>query len=108
MQHASFASAALGSGSDARRAAGEANAIFKRADATAEGLKALAASMNAQNAQQAASLSVAEQYLRAFGSLAKAGNTILLPSNVGDPASFVAQAMSIFKTVSSPSPSSGG
>ena len=89
-------------------AAGEANAIFKRADATAEGLKALAASMNSPHAQQAASLSVAEQYLRAFGALAKEGNTLLLPTNAGDPASMVAQAMSIFKSVSPPSPSSNG
>lgn len=38
---------------------------------------------------------VAEQYISAFGELAKAGNTILLPANVGDAGSMVATAMSV-------------
>lgn len=44
-----------------------------------------------QNGSAAASLSVAEQYVNAFSSLAKETNTVLLPSNTGDVASVVAQ-----------------
>ncbi len=49
---------------------------------------------------QAASIGVADQYLHAFGKLAKEGNTILLPSNTSDPASMIAQAMSIYGNIS--------
>lgn len=49
---------------------------------------------------QAASLRVAEQYLAAFAQIAKVGNTMLLPAATNDPAGMVAQAMSIYKTLS--------
>ena len=42
-------------------------------------------------ALQLCSLRVAEQYLAAFGNIAKHGNTILLPAGANDPASMVAQ-----------------
>ena len=60
--------------------------------------------MQVDNAHHAASLSIAEQYLRAFSSLAKEGNTLLLPSNVGDPAGMVGQALGIFNTLSQRGP----
>jgi hypothetical protein len=41
-------------------------------------------------------LAVAEKYITAFGQIAKESNTILLPANVGDAGSMVAQAMSIY------------
>ena len=37
------------------------------------------------------SISMAEKYIAAFGNLAKESNTILLPSNVSDVGSMVAQ-----------------
>lgn len=37
--------------------------------------------------------------MEAFGRIAKKGNTILLPANANDPASMVAQAMSVFRSV---------
>ena len=43
---------------------------------------------------------IAEQYLNAFGSIAKAGTTLMLPANSNDPASMVAQALSIYNNVS--------
>ena len=46
-----------------------------------------------QNGQGAVSLSVAEQYIVAFGNLAKQGNTLLLPSNTGDVTNMVAQVL---------------
>ena len=39
---------------------------------------------------------MAEKYITAFGQIAKESNTILLPANMGDPGSMVAQAMSIY------------
>ena len=39
----------------------------------------------------AVSMNVAEQYVSAFGNLAKTNNTVILPSNTGDVSSMVAQ-----------------
>jgi hypothetical protein len=39
--------------------------------------------------------------VQAFRHLAKQANTLLLPANAGDPASMVAQALGVYKTVSS-------
>ncbi|CAI6004012.1 unnamed protein product, partial [Closterium sp. NIES-64] len=83
------------------RAKGEAEAIVARARASAEGIDVLARALMAEGATQAASLRVAEQYVAALANLAKQGTTVLLPSNVGDPSSMVAQALAIYKTVSS-------
>lgn len=47
----------------------------------------------------AASLTVAEQYVNAFNQLARTNNTLILPSNAGDISSLVGQAMSIYKTI---------
>ena len=54
----------------------------------------------ADGGNEAASMRIAEQYLTAFGSIAKAGNTLLLPASANDPASMVAQALSIYNSVS--------
>jgi C-terminal region of band_7 len=48
------------------------------------------------------------QYLAAFGNIAKAGNTMLLPSSASDPATMVAQALSIYNNVSAKAPFPGG
>ncbi|GJP37012.1 hypothetical protein CLOM_g21471 [Closterium sp. NIES-68] len=81
------------------RAKGEAEAIVARARASAEGIGMLSNALMAEGATQAASLRVAEQYVAALANLAKEGTTVLLPSNVGDPSSMVAQALAIYKTV---------
>ena len=54
----------------------------------------------AEGGSEAASLRVAEQYMAAFGNIAKQGNTMLIPASTNDPASFVAQALSVYKSVS--------
>jgi hypothetical protein len=48
--------------------------------------------------EEAVRLRVAEQYVDAFGRLAQRGTTTLLPTNLGDPASMITQAMSIYNT----------
>ncbi|BDA41199.1 Stomatin-like protein 2, mitochondrial [Coccomyxa sp. Obi] len=82
------------------RATGEAEAIYRRADATAKGINIVSEAVAGPGGSEAAALRVAEQYLAAFSNIAKEGNTLLLPAATNDPAGMVAQALSIYKTVS--------
>lgn len=82
------------------RATGEAEAIFLRAEATGRGLGLISQAIQADGGNEAASMRIAEQYLTAFGGIAKAGTTLLLPASSNDPASMVAQALSIYNNVS--------
>ena len=81
------------------RAQGEAEAIFRKSEATARGIRELADSIRSTGGAEAVSLRVAEQYLDAFGKVAKESTTMLLPSSGHDPASMVAQAMNIYKNI---------
>jgi regulator of protease activity HflC (stomatin/prohibitin superfamily) len=78
------------------RSKGEGEAILYVAEATAKGLEIVAKAIKKDGGEDAVSLKIAEQYVEAFGNLAKESNTILLPSNLESPGSVVAQAMSIF------------
>lgn len=80
-------------------AEGEAKSITLKAEATATAIQNIGNAIGKKNGAHAVSLRVAEQYVQAFSQIAKEGNTILLPSNPSDPASMVAQALSIFKKV---------
>lgn len=80
-------------------AQGEAEAIVAKANATATSIAAVSNAIK-ENGHHAVSLMVAEKYIAAFAQLAQKSNTLMLPSNAGDPASIVAQAMTIFKNVS--------
>lgn len=79
------------------RAKGEGEAILTVARATAEGLQMIAASLSASGGLEAMNLRVAEQYVDAFRQLAQKSTTVLLPANTGDPASMVAQALTVFE-----------
>ncbi|MDG1286353.1 MAG: paraslipin [Rickettsiales bacterium] len=81
------------------RAQGEAEAIREVAIATAEGIRVVAGSIIEKGGTDAVALKVAEQYVAAFGNLAKESNTILMPANANDAGSMVAQAMSVFNQV---------
>jgi len=76
-------------------AAGEAEAILAVAQATAEGLRQVANSLQAQGGEAAMQLRIAEQYIGEFGKLAKVGNTFVVPSNLGDIASMIALASGV-------------
>ncbi len=78
-------------------AEGQAQAILSIATATAEGIRRVAEAIEAPGGFQAVQLRVAEQYITQFGNLAKAGNTLIVPTNLSDAGSFVAAAMSIIK-----------
>lgn len=81
------------------KASGEANAILARAEATAKGVERVAKALDGPTGSDAAALTVAEQYVKAFGNLAKETNTLLLPANAGDVSGMVSQAMGIYKTI---------
>ena len=80
-------------------AEGEAAAILAVAEATAGGLKKVAEALNSQGGDKAMQLRVAEDYLERFGNLAKAGNTLIVPSDLSNVASMIAAATSVLKHV---------
>ena len=75
-------------------AEGQASAILTVATATAEGIRKVAQSIQADGGFEAVQLKVAEQYIAQFGNIAKQGNTLIIPSNLADVGSIVATAMS--------------
>jgi regulator of protease activity HflC (stomatin/prohibitin superfamily) len=78
-------------------AEGQAQAILSIANATSEGIRLVAAAIEAPGGYQAVQLRVAEQYVAQFGNLAKAGNSLVIPTNLADAASVIATAMTIIK-----------
>lgn len=81
------------------RAQGEAEAIFAVAQATAKGIEVVAHAIRKEGGSDAVALKIAEQYVEAFGNLAKQGTTLLLPASANDAGSMVAQALSVFEAV---------
>jgi regulator of protease activity HflC (stomatin/prohibitin superfamily) len=82
-------------------ASGEAEAILLRAKATAQGIEAVGKAISDGDvaAQGAVSLRVAEQYVEAFGRLAKEGTAVVVPGNVGDMGGMIASAMAVYGKV---------
>ncbi|KCV73411.1 cell division cycle 20-like protein 1, cofactor-APC complex [Fonticula alba] len=83
-------------------ARGDAQAIELRAAATAKSLSLVADAIRQAGpyGQQAVGLQVAEQYVSAFSNIAKESTTVLLPAGMSDPSSMIAQAMTIFSSLS--------
>jgi regulator of protease activity HflC (stomatin/prohibitin superfamily) len=77
------------------KAQGEATALRVVAEATAAAVNAVAEAIAKEGGQQAANLKIAEEYVTAFGNLAKTNNTMIVPSNLADVASIVASAMTV-------------
>jgi len=78
-------------------AEGEAEAILAVATATAEGLRRVADAVSADGGRDAMQLRVAEDYVKQFGNLAKAANTLIVPANLSDVASMIALATKVFE-----------
>ncbi len=78
-------------------ATGQAEAIRAIANATGDGLKAVAGALQIQGGMEAVQLRVAEKLVEQFGHLAKQTNTMILPANFGDISSLLATAMSVVK-----------
>ncbi len=78
-------------------AEGAAAAILAIAQATAEGLRKVAETIQVPGGQEAVQLRVAEQYISKFGELAKTNNTLILPATVSDVGSMIALAMNAIR-----------
>ncbi|GAA4418852.1 paraslipin [Advenella faeciporci] len=78
-------------------AEGEAKAVTTIATATAEAITKVANAIEQPGGLAAVNLQVAENYVEAFGKLAKEGNTLILPGNLSDMGSMIASAMAIIK-----------
>ncbi|WP_322043380.1 stomatin-like protein [Paraburkholderia sp. J67] len=77
------------------QAQGQAAAILAVADANAQAILKIGNSIQAQGGMDAVNLKVAEQYVTAFGNLAKQGNTLIVPGNMSDLSSMIASALTI-------------
>jgi regulator of protease activity HflC (stomatin/prohibitin superfamily) len=79
------------------RAQGEATAIVALAEASATALRQVGAAIREPGGQDAVNLRVAEEYVEAFGNLAKTNNSIIVPANMGDMSGLIASALQIVK-----------
>ena len=78
-------------------ATGRAEEIRLVAQATAEGLRSIAAAISeTAGGRDAMNLRLAEQYITEFGKLAKENNTMILPADLGNIASVVKTAAAAF------------
>jgi regulator of protease activity HflC (stomatin/prohibitin superfamily) len=84
-------------------AEGRAFEIQAVAQATAEGIRKIAAAINDKGGADAVNLRIAEQYLNEFGKLAKTNNTMIIPSDLADIAGVIKTATSVIK----PQPATG-
>lgn len=81
------------------KAQGQAAATLAIAQATAEALRMVAEATNAPGGMNAVNLQVAEKYVEAFSKLAKEGNTLVVPANLGDLSTLITSAMTLVKGV---------
>jgi len=79
-------------------AEGRAQEIELIANATAEGIRKIAESIQAPGGVDAVNLRVAEQYIKEFGNLAKENNSVIIPSNLGDIGGMVASVTGLLKS----------
>ena len=78
-------------------AQGQAAAILSIAEANAKAIRQVAEAISSPGGISAVNLKVAEQYVAAFGNLAKTGNTLIVPSNLADLATLVTSVTTMFK-----------
>ena len=79
------------------KAQGQAAATLAIAQATADALLMVAEATNAPGGMNAVNLQVAEKYVEAFSKLAKEGNTLVVPANLGDLSTLITSAMTMVK-----------
>ncbi|MCG5261603.1 SPFH/Band 7/PHB domain protein [Cupriavidus gilardii] len=80
------------------KAQGEAAAILAVAEANAQAIEKIGRAIRAEGGVEAVNLKVAEEYVGAFANLAKTGNTLIVPGNLGEMSSMVASALQIVKS----------
>jgi len=79
------------------RAQGEATAIVALADASATALRQVGDAIRSPGGEDAVNLRVAEEYVHAFGNLAKTNNSIIVPADLGNMSGLIASALQIVK-----------
>ncbi len=79
------------------QAQGEAAAVIAIAEATAQAVSQVAQAIEQPGGMAAVNLRVAENYVEAFGNVAKKGNTLILPANLADVGGLIASAMTVIK-----------
>jgi regulator of protease activity HflC (stomatin/prohibitin superfamily) len=77
------------------QAQGQAAAILAVAEANAQAIQKIAAAIQSNGGMEAVNLKIAEQYVNAFGNLAKQGNTLIVPGNMADMSTMIASALTI-------------
>ncbi|MDD4734870.1 MAG: paraslipin [Kiritimatiellae bacterium] len=82
-------------------AKGRSEEIRQIAAATAQGISAIATSINEKGGMDAVNLRIAEQYLNEFGKLAKENNSMIISSDVADIASMMKVAKGVFQAKTS-------
>ncbi|MGO4151718.1 SPFH domain-containing protein [Cupriavidus sp. YAF13] len=80
------------------RAQGEASAILAVAEANAQAIEKIGHAIRTDGGMEAVNLKVAEEYVSAFGNLAKQGNTLIVPGNLGEMSTMIASALQIVKS----------
>src|SRR5438067_11355185 len=76
-------------------AEGAAAAILAIANATSEGIRKVAESIQVAGRYEAVQLLVAEQYITQFSELAKSSNTMILPASVSDIGAMIVMTMNL-------------
>jgi regulator of protease activity HflC (stomatin/prohibitin superfamily) len=83
-------------------AEGKAREIELLAGATASGIRQIADAIMQPGGKEAVNLRVAEQYVIQFGNLAKANNTMIIPSNLSDIGGTVAGLARVLDSIKAP------
>ncbi len=78
-------------------AEGRAQEIERVAFATAKGIREIATAINEEGGMNAVNLRIAEQYVNAFGNLAKTNNSVIIPANLSDIAGMISAALTVIK-----------
>jgi regulator of protease activity HflC (stomatin/prohibitin superfamily) len=80
-------------------AEGRGQEIERVAMATAKGIREIANAISDRGGQDAVNLRIAESYLAEFGKLAKANNTMIIPSNLADVSGMVASVAKVISEI---------
>jgi regulator of protease activity HflC (stomatin/prohibitin superfamily) len=80
-------------------AGGRAQEILLVAEAQANGLRQVASAINEQGGMNAVNMQLAQQYLNEFGKMAKANNTMIVPSDLANVAGILKAASTVIKEV---------
>jgi regulator of protease activity HflC (stomatin/prohibitin superfamily) len=90
------------------RAEGVAKAIELEAEARSRALERMGVGLSQAGGSNAAAFVTADNFVKAFGNLAKEANTVIVPANPADIGGMVGQAMAIFNKVSATQNMSNG